>query len=500
MSLFYLFYRILMHNDTWFSLRRTVLLLSLALSMMLPFCIITIHKFIEMPLPYYQFTYMLSHDSFPPDISSRGLEVFTSLMSSIIIVGIGVMTLHFIMEIVKLNKITKGLKWRKEGGIYIGVTNKPTSPFSFLNYVVLSDIDYKSREHLLIEHELQHIRHHHTLDLLFIELLIILQWFNPIIWLTRKEIRMVHEYEADEHIINSIDESRSYLKLLMEKATQPHVSSIANTFSDKSNLKHRFTTLARPRSSKWCKLKSLFIIIIIGLSLLTFSRAETEYIYKSRGHNNIKSFADASINPIIKTSSIDNSSQKDFDLIAATIQNGPESDSVLVYKSSTVSEGKNQHYHTGKIEPVRILEDKESLSSLSETSEKDNTITVALEDTILKELDYNVLLLTSNSKTDEINERLSIARSYPTEIEDIPLDSSDRGFKSVEYSVSNGNYLININAYKIELSSNEQYIIIQNNKTSKTEASQPFDLSADLTSSGYMNTTGIQRLILTYSN
>ncbi|MBL1552573.1 hypothetical protein ELC66_28580, partial [Klebsiella pneumoniae] len=92
----------------------------------------------------------------------------------------------------------------------------------------------------LLAHEYEHIRRFHTIDLIFAELYLILQWFNPMAWLLRKELKLVHEFEADSYAMNQSGACGTYMRLLMRKASCNHHFSLVNTFSHKGFLRRRF--------------------------------------------------------------------------------------------------------------------------------------------------------------------------------------------------------------------------------------------------------------------
>ena len=117
---------------------------------------------------------------------------------------------------------------------------------------------------------------HHSADLLLTDLCGCLQWFNPAMWLLRRELRDIHEYEADEAVISSGIDAKSYQLLLIRKAVGGRWYSIANSFNH-SKLKNRITMMLRKKSSRWTGARVLLLLPLTALALGAF--AETVYLF-----------------------------------------------------------------------------------------------------------------------------------------------------------------------------------------------------------------------------
>ena len=107
--------------------------------------------------------------------------------------------------------------------------------FSFMNHVVISRSDYDGHPEILT-HECAHAGHHHSADMLFMSLVCALQWFNPLVWMMRSELRMMHEYEADEAVLKQGVDATQYQLLLVRKAVGDAVS-LSRTALVTANLK-----------------------------------------------------------------------------------------------------------------------------------------------------------------------------------------------------------------------------------------------------------------------
>ena len=149
-------------------------------------------------------------------------------------------------------------------------------PFSWGRYIVLSDRDRAVCGEAILLHERAHVRMHHSADLLLTDLCGCLQWFNPAMWLLRRELRDIHEYEADEAVISSGIDAKSYQLLLIRKAVGGRWYSIANSFNH-SKLKNRITMMLRKKSSRWTGARVLLLLPLTALALGAF--AETVYLF-----------------------------------------------------------------------------------------------------------------------------------------------------------------------------------------------------------------------------
>lgn len=127
----------------------------------------------------------------------------------------------------------------------------------------------------ILVHEQAHQRLGHSWDLLLVDLLGCLQWFNPAMWLLRVELRAVHEYEADEQVLRCGVDAKDYQMLLIKKAVGGRWYSIANSLNH-SNLKNRITMMLRKRSSRWARAKALYVLPLACLALGAF--AQTSYV------------------------------------------------------------------------------------------------------------------------------------------------------------------------------------------------------------------------------
>lgn len=152
------------------------------------------------------------------------------------------------------------------GYILVITDNENFSPFSFLRYIVISRNDYiKSKCEILI-HEFTHLRKFHWLDQIFANIVAILMWYNPAAWLMIEELKSVHEFQADEAVMESGTDIKRYQYLLIEKAVGKRFPSPANSLNH-SKLKQRITMMYKSKSSTARRLASIAVIPVTFFAL-----------------------------------------------------------------------------------------------------------------------------------------------------------------------------------------------------------------------------------------
>jgi TonB family protein len=136
-----------------------------------------------------------------------------------------------------------------------------------MHYIVMNRSDYETHDAAILAHERGHIRLHHSWDLLLVDTLTALQWFNPAMWMLRSDLRAIHEYEADGEVLSQGINARQYQYLLITKAVSIGGYSLANGISH-STLKNRINMMLHTKqSSRSRQLKLLALLPIIGITL-----------------------------------------------------------------------------------------------------------------------------------------------------------------------------------------------------------------------------------------
>lgn len=132
------------------------------------------------------------------------------------------------------------------------------APFSWGRYIVMGEDDYASAGEAITAHELAHIRCRHSIDMIVAQLVCVLLWYNPAAWLMREELKTVHEYQADDSVLASGIDPRTYQMLLIKKAVGTRFQSLANSLNH-SKLKKRITMMYKEKNSGLRRLRGLVL-------------------------------------------------------------------------------------------------------------------------------------------------------------------------------------------------------------------------------------------------
>ncbi len=275
-AIFYMFYRLMLARETFHRVNRLTLLLTAAASFVLPLCVITLHKTVRM-----EASPMVSVGNLQMEVAAdTGPEWWQVLLPAIFIIGIVATLGHTLTSMFRiLMLIKRSEKHPQPDGITICVTsNDQIQPFSWMRYIVMNRRDYEDGNPAILAHERGHIRLRHSWDLLLVDTLTALQWFNPAMWMLRQDLRAIHEYEADGAVLSLGINARQYQYLLITKAAGIGGYSLANGISH-STLKNRINMMLHKKSERRSLLKLLALIPIVGLALALNARTVTDYVY-----------------------------------------------------------------------------------------------------------------------------------------------------------------------------------------------------------------------------
>ncbi len=158
-------------------------------------------------------------------------------------------------------------------GIRLCVHDGKEKPFSWFHWVVVSEEDLEEGAHEILVHETAHARAGHSWDIIFADAVIIMQWFNPLAWIMKNCLKDIHEFEADEAVINSGVNAKQYQLLIIKKAVGARLYSIANSFNH-SLTKKRIAMMCKEKSKKWRCAKALYIVPVAAIAALAFTTVE----------------------------------------------------------------------------------------------------------------------------------------------------------------------------------------------------------------------------------
>ena len=278
--LFYLFFRLLLSKETFHRFNRMALLGVLFFSLLIPCIEVTTRHQVEVQqavLSIEQLLLMAELEATPANVGAVQETSAISWVQIVLLVywaGILFLACRNIYSLICLFRLVHSGKHEKlEKGVTLVVHNQEIVPFSWMNYIVISRKDLEENGREILIHEMAHIHHRHSVDLLVADICIFFQWFNPGAWLLKQELQNVHEYEADETVINEGVNAKEYQLLLIKKAVGTRLYSMANSFNH-SKLKKRITMMLKEKSNPWARLKYLYVLPLAAIAVTAFARPE----------------------------------------------------------------------------------------------------------------------------------------------------------------------------------------------------------------------------------
>lgn len=287
LAVFYMFYRLLLSKETFHRFNRIVLLGTAALSFVLPLCVITLKEVVVVPAMTGSSETIIDEVAetvaMVPEVS---VPIWPVVFCSIFTLGALAVLVHVVISIIGIRRIiSKGSRQTLESGETLIITETDTAPFSWMKYIVISREDYESGYSQILTHEKAHIALRHSWDILFVDMITALQWFNPAIWMLKADLRALHEFEADDAVLRSGANIKEYQYLLIRKAVSKSGYSVANSFNH-STLKARITMMLNKKSSRMSAWKALYVIPLVGISLAATAETRVDYQYEDQTPDN----------------------------------------------------------------------------------------------------------------------------------------------------------------------------------------------------------------------
>ena len=201
------------------------------------------------------------------------------VVGGIYLLGVGVMTLLFLFKLGKLVALIIRSPKRKMSGCTAVFTGRDQGSFSFFRYAFFPN---ENVDPDIMRHEMSHISHHHSWDILFAEVMMILQWFNPFIYLYKKELQSLHEYQADRDVVATGVDKKNYMMLILQQCTAVDFSGMSNNFS-LILTKKRIKMITRNEKAKglwWRLLATLPVLAILMIANTKVTAQEQKAVDK----------------------------------------------------------------------------------------------------------------------------------------------------------------------------------------------------------------------------
>ena len=285
--LFYLGFKALLSNDTFFRFNRWVLLVGIATCMLLPAIKIQTSEplLIQQPIIHLEkmiageetvVTYLSDNNpevDMIPVVTPAKMIDWGQIIALLYWVGFIFCLMTTLLSFRKMFVLIWSGRKLQQGRYTLILVPSCVSPFSWGRYIILSEEDYEKHPDEILTHEMMHLKSHHSIDLLFMECILWLHWFNPAIWLLKRELKDIHEYQADKGVLTQGIDATKYQLLLVKKAVGSSLYTLANSFNH-SKIKKRITMMLKGKSNNWARLK-LLLLVPVGLIVLNaFARPE----------------------------------------------------------------------------------------------------------------------------------------------------------------------------------------------------------------------------------
>lgn len=283
LTLLYGFYKLLCASTTRFSLNRWVLVGGMLTCLLLPFVSLELeHE------PLVQSPFILMEEwKQPVDVisaSASGMVETTQkeadywgwLVLSMVVYlsGCAFILLQWVVGYIRLFRWISRQEYKECNGFRWVLYDIPVRPFSWGTYIVMNSQEYEKYSPVRL-HEEMHCRYGHCYDNLLIQFILIFHWWNPLVWKLRYELNGVHEYQADEGVLNQGVDIKTYQLLLVRKAVGSRLYSMACGFTH-SSLKKRISMMSKRRTSKWVRLRVLLAVPLAAGVVYAFARPEVK--------------------------------------------------------------------------------------------------------------------------------------------------------------------------------------------------------------------------------
>lgn len=273
-ALFYVFYRLFFCKDTFFHWRRSALLCFFGVSLLYP--TLNLQEWVRVHEPMVAIANLYATTLLPEvtletaatptginwqEITARSLEI-------IYLCGVIFLFIRFIVQLVSIIRLRIQCKVTEIQNVRVHILNKASDPFSFFHWIFIHPESHTEEELAeILTHELTHARQLHSIDAVFSELMCIACWFNPFVWFMKREIRNNLEYMADNHVLQTGYDYKTYQYHLLELAHHKAAATLYNSFNVLP-LKNRIKMMNKKRTKKIGRTKYLMFLPLAALLLI----------------------------------------------------------------------------------------------------------------------------------------------------------------------------------------------------------------------------------------
>ena len=270
--LFLVIYHVFLKKETFFNGNRLFLISGLVLSWLLPFITISKTIYVERaPVNVMEFESIASSSS--QVIANKTFE-WPFLLLTLYLIGVCYFSIKLLLQLRAIEKIKKDSEVSREDGFYHVKTKSTISPFSFFKHIFYYPFQFNTKElDTILIHEKEHAKGLHSMDILLTEIVCILQWFNPAIWLYKIIVKQNLEFLADSKTCERYQNKKQYQYLMLKQLVHPQKITIANPFFN-SLIKKRIVMLNQKQSKQINLIRLFTVLPLLVLFLFSFNTKE----------------------------------------------------------------------------------------------------------------------------------------------------------------------------------------------------------------------------------
>ncbi len=287
LSLFYVLYRMLMCKESRFALVRALLLTVVAVSVLIPLA--RLPQVMQVPIQVEMTPGLSENEIRIQNIRSKGnreavvpakmeeqtkAELSTSAGEFLIFVywtGVLIVLLLLVRNIVLVFLLTRRATVVRQDGCRLLIIDKDVPSFAFAGSVIISKKDYELYRSAILPHEKAHVAFNHFYDLMVLELLKVLHWFNPVIYGLIRDMKEIHEFQADRRTLHSGIDATQYQLLIIQKCVGPGRFALANNFNH-CQIKKRIAMMNKPGSGNAWRWKVATFLPLLAFLLMAFGK------------------------------------------------------------------------------------------------------------------------------------------------------------------------------------------------------------------------------------
>ena len=273
LAVFDAFFLLVVRRSGWFRFNRITLLAGSAACLLLPLIPFRVNR-ATLYSTWLEPVVVAAGDQAEPAVAATASGMSFSWQAFVLalyLLGALVALVFYLRSYGLMFRLLRRTPSERRDGYTLHLIAQETPSFSWLRHIVIARSDAE-RYPAILTHERAHVRCGHSVDLLLASLLTVLQWFNPLVWICRSELKLLHEYEADDFVLKQGIDATQYQLLLVKKAVGEKRFLLANGFNH-AQLKNRITMMQITYKAAWKKLSLLLLLpLLAGTTLLLAER------------------------------------------------------------------------------------------------------------------------------------------------------------------------------------------------------------------------------------